>query len=88
MKNKQSSNHLPDVGKKVSSVQQLVNSLIKLGYLHSNGFGQSLKVTEVINQAKELHKEEITEAWQKGDGVNDKVADKMSLDYYNETFNK
>ena len=86
MENKQSSNHLPDVGKKVSSVQQLVNSLIKLGYLHSNGFGQSLKVTEVINQANELHKEEITEAWQKGDGVNDKVAYKMSLEYYKDTF--
>lgn len=40
------------------SVEWLVNSLIKLGYLHSNGFGQSLKVTEVIKQAKQQHKKE------------------------------
>ena len=82
MSKNKSSNHLPDVGKKVSSVEQLVNSLIKLGYLHSNGFGQSLKVTEVINQAKELHEEEIMEAH---------FAPKygcFSEQYYKETFKK
>ena len=49
-----------------NSIEQLVNSLIKLGYLHSNGFGQSLKVTEVINQAKAMRKAEIEEAYQDG----------------------
>ena len=71
-----------EMSKNKSSVEQLVNSLIKLGYLHSNGFGQSLKVTEVINQAKELHKKEIEEAH---------FAPKygcFSEQYYNETFEK
>jgi hypothetical protein len=45
-----------------TAVQILVDSLIKLGYLHSNEFGQSPKVTEVINQAKEMEKEQIMEA--------------------------
>jgi hypothetical protein len=46
-----------------TAVQILVDSLIKLGYLHSNEFGQSPKVTEVIKQAKEMEKEynKITE---------------------------
>ena len=74
---------------KQSSVQQLVNSLIKLGYLHSNGFGQSLKVTEVINQAKAMHKEEIenafVECWKANmpDGYECKLSAK---EYYNETY--
>ena len=37
-------------------------------------------------QAKAMHKEEITQAWKKGDGQFDKVSDKMSLEYYNETY--
>ena len=74
---------------KQSSVQQLVNSLIKLGYLHSNGFGQSLKVTEVINQAKAMHEEEIensfVECWKANmpDGYECKLSAK---EYYNETY--
>jgi fumarate reductase subunit C len=47
---------------KQTAVQILVNSLIKLGYLHSNEFGQSPKVIELINQAKEMEKEQIMEA--------------------------
>ena len=38
------------------------------------------------NKAKAIHKEEITKAWKKGDGEFDKVAEEMSLEYYNETF--
>jgi hypothetical protein len=49
-----------------TAVQILVDSLIKLGYLHSNEFGQSLKVTEVINQAKEMHKRQIKNAFING----------------------
>jgi len=37
-------------------------------------------------QAKEMHKEEITQAWKKGDGQFDKVSDKMSLEYYEKTY--
>lgn len=43
---------------KQTAVEILVHSLIKLGYLHSNEFGQSLKVTEVIKQAKEMEREQ------------------------------
>jgi hypothetical protein len=42
---------------------------------------------EIIKQqAKEMHKEEITQAWKKGDGHFDKVSDKMSLEYYEKTY--
>ena len=41
---------------------------------------------EQIKQAKEMHKEEITQAWKKGDGQFDNCAKEMSLEYYNETF--
>lgn len=68
---------------KQSSIQQLVNSLIKLGYLHSNGFGQSLKVTEVINQAKAMHKTEHFNTWWHGISENEPITFEQ---YYNETF--
>jgi len=38
------------------------------------------------NKAKEMYKEEIIQAWKKGDGQFDKVSDKMSLEYYNKTY--
>jgi hypothetical protein len=63
---------------KQTAVEILVDSLIKLGYLHSNEFGQSPKVTEVINQAKEMEKQQIEDAcWA---GGND------GKQYYNETY--
>jgi hypothetical protein len=37
-------------------------------------------------QAKEMEKERIIKAWKAGDGKYDKVADKLSEQYYNETF--
>jgi len=43
---------------------------------------------KLIEQAKAMHKEEITQAWKKGDGEFDNVAKQMSLEYYNETFNQ
>jgi hypothetical protein len=49
------------MSKQKTAVQILVDSLIKLGYLHSNEFGQSPKVIELINQAKEIEKEYYTE---------------------------
>ena len=41
---------------------------------------------ELKQQAKAMHKEEITQAWKKGDGQFDKVSDKMSLEYYEKTY--
>lgn len=64
---------------KRSSIEWLIDNL----YLKD-----SLKWENIIEQAKEIHKEEITQAWKKGDGQYDKVAEKMSLEYYNEIFNK
>ena len=40
----------------------------------------------IQQQAKEMHKQEITQAWKKGDGQFDKVSDKMSLEYYEQTY--
>ena len=45
-----------------TAVQILVDGLIIFGYLHSNEFGQSPKVIELINQAKEIEKQQIMEA--------------------------
>jgi len=33
-----------------------------------------------------MEKEQITQAWKKGDGQFDKVSDKMSLEYYEKTY--
>jgi hypothetical protein len=40
----------------------------------------------LVEQAKAMHKEEIIQAWKKGDGQFDKVSDKMSLEYYEQTY--
>jgi hypothetical protein len=47
---------------------------------------QSFVLTEKLEQAKEMHKEEIIQAWKKGDGQFDKVSNKMSLEYYKQTY--
>jgi len=64
---------------KQSSIEWLIDNL----YLKD-----SLKWENIIEQAIEIHKEEIINAWKQGDGQYDKVAEKMSLEYYNEIFNK
>ena len=40
----------------------------------------------LLYKAKAMHKEEITQAWKKGDGEFDNCAKEMSLEYYNETY--
>jgi glycerol dehydrogenase-like iron-containing ADH family enzyme len=40
----------------------------------------------LLYKAKAMHKEEITQAWKKGDGQFDKVSDKMSFEYYEQTY--
>jgi ribosomal protein S7 len=44
---------------KKTAVEWLVENLIKLGYLHSKNYGQSKIVKKVIEQAKEMEKEQI-----------------------------
>ena len=48
--------------------------------------GDGYVIDSLLDLAKAMHKEEITQAWKKGDGQFDKVSDKMSLEYYNETY--
>jgi hypothetical protein len=75
---------------KQTAVQILVDSLIKLGYLHSNEFGQSPKVRELIEQAKEKEKEQHSNTWDdsrvedKGDNYIGKQ--KSFNDYYEQTY--
>ena len=64
---------------KQSSIDWLEQELKKIPFVN---------VLEVFEQAKAMHKEEITQAWKKGDGEFDNVAKQMSLEYYNETFNQ
>jgi hypothetical protein len=73
------------MSKQKTAVQILVDGLIIFGYLHSNEFGQSPKVIELINQAKEMEKEQIEEAykyarahWSREDGNAER--------YYKETY--
>jgi hypothetical protein len=42
-----------------TAVEFIVKELVKLGYLHSNDYGQSPNVTKVIKQAKEMFEEQI-----------------------------
>lgn len=41
---------------------------------------------ELVEQAKEMEKEQIINAWKNGDAEFDKAADSLSELYYNETF--
>lgn len=42
---------------------------------------------KIFEDAKSMHKDEITQAWKNGDGKFDKVAEQMSLEHYNEKYN-
>ena len=56
----------------------------RLGKISSTQYDEQL--IKIEEQAKAMHKEEITQAWKKGDGEFDNCAKEMSLEYYNETF--
>ena len=43
-------------------------------------------VRNVLQQAKEMEKERIINAWKAGDGKYDKVADKLAEQYYEQTY--
>jgi HEPN domain-containing protein len=74
---------------KQTAVELLVDKLIELGYLHSVDYGQSPKIKEVINQAKEMEKEQIIDAfvecWK--ENMPEGYECKQSAEYYyNETY--
>jgi hypothetical protein len=71
-----------------TAIEFIVKELIKLGYLHSNDYGQSPNVTKVIEQAKEMEKKQII--WAHGiqmEGVNNHKC-VTGEQYYNQTYNK
>jgi hypothetical protein len=71
-----------------SSVEWLLKELTEIGVLNIKNchWSDEVDIKKAIEQAVAMHKEEIINAWRKGDGVYDKVAEEMSLEYYNETF--
>jgi ribonuclease HI len=42
-----------------TAIEFIVKELIKLGYLHSSDYSQSPNVTKVINQAKEMERQQF-----------------------------
>ena len=77
--NKQSSNHLPDVGNKVSSVEFIKNNLERLGMLDNGKV-----ITNIFEQAEAMHRIEIIESY--ASGSNDRLRNTINTNYYNETF--
>ena len=64
--------------------QSSVDDIMK--FMKENGYFIGKDLYQFFEQAKAIHKQEIIQAWKKGDGQFDKVSDKMSLEYYNETY--
>lgn len=65
---------------KQSSVEWLFEQLknhLDMPFNHAN---------EILSQAKYINKEQNIEAYKRGDGQYDKVADKLAEQYYNETY--
>jgi hypothetical protein len=78
---------------KQGSVEWFINQLEEKGDAWENTSIRRVQISidvseymELKTRAKAIHKEEITQAWKKGDGEFDNVAKQMSLEYYNETF--
>jgi hypothetical protein len=71
---------------KKTAVEYLVENLIKLGYLHSKNYGQSNNVKKVIEQAKEMEKNQIINTFKDAQvfkAMNDET--RAEQYYYNET---
>jgi hypothetical protein len=59
-----------------TAVEWFAEMTSKLGYVS----------TDILEQAKEMEKEQITKAWKAGDGQHDKVADKLAEQWYEKTY--
>lgn len=65
------------------------NNKSSVEWLWDKFVNESIKISHLVKlleQAKAMHKEEIINAWRKGDGVYDKVSKQMSVQYYNQTY--
>jgi fructose-specific component phosphotransferase system IIB-like protein len=71
---------------KQTAVEYLVENLIKLGYLHSKNYGQSKIVKKVIEQAKEMEKNQIINTFKDAQVfkvMNDEI---RAEQYFNKTY--
>jgi transcriptional regulator with PAS, ATPase and Fis domain len=48
----------------------------------------AIAFNKLVEQAKEMEKQQIEAAWKRGDGEHDAVADKLAKQYYTETYGK
>jgi hypothetical protein len=71
---------------KQTAVEYLVENLIKLGYLHSKNYGQSKIVKKVIEQAKEMEKDQMINTFKDAQVFKVMNNEIRAEQYYNETF--
>ena len=67
-----------------TAVQWLMEQLYNNEKLSMSGDGNILD--ELLEQAKEMEKEQMIKAWKSGDGQHDKVADKLAEQWYEKTY--
>jgi len=70
-----------------TAVEFIVKELIKLGYLHSSDYSQSPNVTKVIEQAKEMEKQQMIDFYCHTN-PDDVILKEFTEKRYNKTFNK
>ena len=71
---------------KQTAVEYLIENLIKLGYLHSKNYGQSNNVKKVIEQAKEMEKNQIINTFKDAQVFKVMNNEIRAEQYYNETY--
>ena len=74
---------------KQTAVESFINGLEKLGYLNSKDYGQSPRVLKLIEQAKQMEKEQIIDAFGTGCHHESKRLvgyHDIAEQYYNETY--
>ena len=64
----------------MTSIEWLIEEMSKYGYAHTFKLYQ-----RQVEQAKEMHKQEIIDAWEDG---HDSFSTRNAEQYYNETFGK
>jgi hypothetical protein len=70
--------------KKQTAVEWLVENIPDLGkYIP---FGVSIELHAKFQQAKEMEKQQIKDAWEDAEGYNDLTNKNLAEQYYNETY--
>jgi hypothetical protein len=68
--------------KQQTAVEWYIDELEK----YEKGTSEYFSIPAIQNHARRMEKERIIKAWKAGDGKYDKVADKLSEQYYEQTF--